>query len=529
MFCRSSQTINQDKLLLIIVLITFFLVIIFPYVYAMVYSAYKTGYVFGGFLLNPIDGNSYLAKMYQGWLGSWQFRLPYTREAEKGAYLFLFYLFLGHIAKMIGIPLIFMFHIARVIAAMFMLYILFYFYRNTLIEPSYYRCAFILSSFGSGMGWLASQIGLFTSDFWVAETFPFLSAYANPHFPLGIAILLILVDPVSLKQFSTAKIHIWVYVKDLFLTILLTLMTPFGSLLAFILNGVIILQRIFRGETIFQKLWGDVYFYRLLGITFGAGPLLYYYWIVIHNDPWLVGWNIQNNTPSPPLYDLVISLSPAVFLALFPIKKLITKRDRHWWFLFLWALIGGLLVYIPFGLQRRFMLGLYIPWAGLAGIASGDVLSRYRWSSRLLVGVIFVFSYTTNIMVITSSLYGIRNHSSMLYLQSDEVHALRWIEENTSQDAVILASPDFGMFIPAYTGRRVIYGHPFETVNAEEMERWIFKFFNETRDSSDIEILSCVDYVFIGPREEAIGGIPGWLKIPLAYENQGVKIFRVKQ
>ena len=526
MFCHSSKTIDQDKLLLIIVLITFFLVITFPY--ALAYSA-KTGYVFGGFLLNPIDGNSYLAKMYQGWQGSWQFRLPYTREAEKGAYLFLFYLFLGHIARIIGIPLILMFHIARVTAAMFLLYVLFHFYRNTLIEPTYYRCAFILSAFGSGMGWLTSQIGIFTSDLWVAETFPFLSAYVNPHFPLGIAILLILVDPVSLQRVSSAKIHIWVFVKNLVLTILLTLMMPFGSLLAFVLNGAIIFQRVFRGEVVPKKLCGDINFYRLLGIAFGAGPLLFYYWIVIHKDPWLAGWNIQNNTPSPPLYDLVISLSPAFLLAMFTIKKLITRRDQQWWFLFSWVLIGISLIYIPFGLQRRFMLGLYIPLAGLAGIALGDILSKYRWSNQLFVGLLFIFSYATNIMVIASSLYGIQNHSPLLYLRSDELRALKWIEENTSRDAVILASPGLGMFIPAYTGRRVVYGHPFETVNAMEMERWVLKFFDETRDSSDIEILSCVDYVFIGPREEAIGGIPGWLKLPLAYENREVKIFRVKQ
>ncbi len=38
------------------------------------------GYRFGGFLLNPIDGNTYLAKMYQGWQGSWRFSLPFTVE-----------------------------------------------------------------------------------------------------------------------------------------------------------------------------------------------------------------------------------------------------------------------------------------------------------------------------------------------------------------------------------------------------------------------------------------------------------------
>jgi hypothetical protein len=47
------------------------------------------------------------------------------------------------------------------------------------------------------MGWLALFTGAFTSDFWVAETYPFLSAYANPHFPLGLALVLWLLTPAS--------------------------------------------------------------------------------------------------------------------------------------------------------------------------------------------------------------------------------------------------------------------------------------------------------------------------------------------
>ena len=59
-------------------------------------------HVFGGFLLNPLDGNSYLAKMQQGASGSWRFTLPFTPEPGEGAYLFLFYLALGHLCRLTG-------------------------------------------------------------------------------------------------------------------------------------------------------------------------------------------------------------------------------------------------------------------------------------------------------------------------------------------------------------------------------------------------------------------------------------------
>ena len=59
-----------------------------PYIFAS--STAGSDFVFSGFLLNPLDGNTYLAKMIQGWQGHWRFILPYTADQSEGAYLFVF-------------------------------------------------------------------------------------------------------------------------------------------------------------------------------------------------------------------------------------------------------------------------------------------------------------------------------------------------------------------------------------------------------------------------------------------------------
>ena len=41
---------------------------------------------------------------------------------------------------------------------------------------------------------------------------------------------------------------------------------------------------------------------------------------------------------------------------------------------------------------------------------------------------------------------------------------------------LILSSPEMGLFIPAQTGRRVLYGHPFETVNADAEKDLVLVF-----------------------------------------------------
>ena len=96
------------------------LLIVLPYLFAAVST--QGNPIFGGFLLNPKDGNSYLAKMYEGYQGEWLFTLPFNVEKGNGHLLFTFYLFLGHLAKWFHLPIIWMFHIARIGSAGFLLW-----------------------------------------------------------------------------------------------------------------------------------------------------------------------------------------------------------------------------------------------------------------------------------------------------------------------------------------------------------------------------------------------------------------------
>ena len=78
--------IKSDKHFLLISILVFITVITLPYLCAVTLSNEEL--IFGGFLLNPLDGNSYLAKMRQGYEGEWKFTLPYSSNPGEGAYLF---------------------------------------------------------------------------------------------------------------------------------------------------------------------------------------------------------------------------------------------------------------------------------------------------------------------------------------------------------------------------------------------------------------------------------------------------------
>src|ERR1051325_11981295 len=83
-----------------------------PYVAA--YLSQPGGPVFVGFFSLWDDATTYIAKMREGWEGAWAWQNRYTTEASPTAYLFMFWIVLGHFAAVTHLPLIVVFHLSRV-------------------------------------------------------------------------------------------------------------------------------------------------------------------------------------------------------------------------------------------------------------------------------------------------------------------------------------------------------------------------------------------------------------------------------
>ena len=491
----------------------FLVVISFPYGFASL--AAGPDYVFGGFLLNPLDGNSYLAKIYQGMAGSWTFRLPFTADPGEGTYLILFYLALGHLARWFSLPNLTVFHLARLLGAAFLLWSLWRYFGALFGDSRIRKTAFALAAFGSGMGWLLIATDALTSDLWVAEIYPFLSSYANPHFPISLALMLWLLMPPLDAPLSWGR-----GITLAAASLILSLLSPFGVVIVSLILGVEFLIRFWTKSAPWRV------FIRLLLVTLpGAPALLYDLWIVrVH--PALAVWDAQNLTPSPPWWDTLISLSPALALSGVAAWMMFRSRGRdfapktvsipQWRPLLLWAGISLVLMYLPLGLQRRFMMGLYIPLSGLAALGleflAGGRARRYRW----LVVATFSLALLTNLIVLAGGFVAASAQNPKIYLARDEWDALTWLDANAAPNALVLSSPETGLFIPAHTGRRVLYGHPYETVNADAMEAAVTAFFDGTLTEAERQSLLNgydVDLIFYGPRERDLGSIPvpeGW-------------------
>jgi hypothetical protein len=512
------MVIQRDRILAGLVVCIALIAINLPYIYA--WQNTGSDYQFNGFLLNPQDGNSYLAKMYQGWRGDLQFTLPYTADKGNGAYLFLFYLLLGHLTRLLGIPLVVTFHATRVISGLFMYLCLYRFLAHTFDQVQVRVFAFILATIGSGMGWIALVFGKFTSDFWVAEAYPYLSVFSNPHFPLGLAVILLL---FTFTEGRRSGLTDWLAAL---LSFSLAIIMPFGVVLALVVLAGLLLWELFPN---YSHVLRSITFQRLAWIGLGGLPVLVYDFLVTYQDPLLRAWNSQNQTPSPPLWDLTLALCPVMILAIIGLWSNIANKERSIRLLIAWMILGFVLLYIPWGLQRRFILGCYIPLSALAAAGLGALVKRPR-SYALAATLIMILAIPTNLVIGLSTLHAISTHDARIYLSQGEAEAFQWIASNTPGDAVILAAPDTGLFIPAYTGRRVLYGHPYETVDALRQKEKVTRFYNgEATAVERVDLLAEVDYLFIGPREAQLGSFTPPPEMDLAYATNGVRIFHVAE
>lgn len=508
-----------------------------PYLIATLVA--PQGWQFVGILVNPLDGNSYLAKIQQGIEGNWLFHLTYTPEPHQGAFIFTFYLALGHVAALLHLSPILTFHLARLIAGLILLLVSFRFIARVTPHPQERRLAFILLLTASGFGWLGAIFGAFPIDLWIPEAFVPYSLYTNPHFPLAMALMLVMLQQViQSSEFRVQSRRSPVDNSQLIFASLsslaLALVLPFAlltvwAILAVYLGWLYLTRR--------RLPWPQIWL--TLGVVVGAVPVIGYdYWVSIAN-PILSGWSAQNITAAPLLLDFVLGYGLVGLLAIVG-GWIITQQSQSQlspepgeWLVFWWAIVGILLVYLPFELQRRLITGLHIPLGILAAIglsrwlAKGQLgLSRRRQITVVVitlgaVGTLFVWTIpllATLQSPITSET------SALLFLRQEEVAAFTWLKENAAAGNVILASPRVGMFVPGQAGTRVFYGHPFETIEAKKKKATVEAFY---RGDMDI-VPPFVDFIFYGPSEQGLGQPALLSTLPVVFSQNNLIIYKVK-
>jgi hypothetical protein len=165
---------------------------------------------------------------------------------------------------------------------------------------------------------------------------------------------------------------------------------------------------------------------------------------------------------------------------------------------------------------------LGVPLGLLAGLGWWRLRARLKPHLRGLAQGLTVIACTlTPVFIISLTLLAALAGEPRFYLSDGEWAALAWLRDRGRPDAVVLCSPRLGLFVPAWAGQPVVYGHPFETVDAGEREAQVEAFFAGEMSQEEQE-------TFL--RENHVGYAIGDLEIGdwrLMFESGDIRVYGV--
>jgi hypothetical protein len=482
----------------------------------------------GAMGVNYIDTAAYLGRINQGVQGSWGTEFWHTPEPMPPFGL-LVYPLLGHAAAIANLNPAVMFHLARIGATIFMCIGLYHLAATIWSKIRARRIFFVVAAVGGGLGWLFLPLlpdALFL-DISVPEVSPFFSSIVNVHFPLAFACLALLASVLILAFRPGNEDFPSLYNGGLstpLLVVLLGILYPhmLGPL-TIALGGVMLGAMVSGWQRTRRILWQPLMWWVLVAIP--TLMIAAYYIVMTNASPILTEWNAQNFTPAPPPHVLLIGLGLPLLLALPSVWRAVRRLEQDGdQLMLLWLVAMIVLMYIPFSAQRRFGAGLMLLIAYFATRAIEDVWLNYiPHRARLAAGVFgtlaIAMSYVVVLVLVSLGNVGM--------LPREYPSAFVWLQDNAQVRDVVLAAPDVSLWLPGWAGMKVVYGHPFETLNAREKEFAVIDWYSNP--NADCQALLngegafdglsySVRFVLVGPVERALGDDPNSIESPCLNE-----------
>jgi hypothetical protein len=491
-----------------------------PYVYA--YAVQPSGHVFVGFFYLWDDATTYLAKMREGWEGSWAWQNRYTTESSPPAYLFMFWIVLGHVAAVTNLPLIVVFHLARIAGAFALMAAGWLFISHFISDRSARRFALLFLAFGLGLGLVIWAIGrpvVFGNqteglDLRMPELSAFYSILALPHFAwsgvfaaLGVALTLKAIQRGSLGLGLLAGLA-WLGQASIH---------PQMPVLMGGAVGVALLLRPAR-----PRGWVAA------ALAFAVpAPYILYSYLAFVGNPEVERWTFHSkNAVAPETISLLFALGPQLFLAAFGIPGALRRRTREDLFLVAWIVLLAAILWLPNpagDLRRRFFDGIYLPLVVLAARGLYEaILPRLRSPrARRLIP----FSYVT-VTAIGSAfllLAPLAVAAEPQYtISTAEYDGLSWL--GAQPTGRVLCMPGVGLYIPAYSGDTVYVGHYDETFNYAAKTQVALSVLTGQTDTEQFVQANHIRYVVW---TSDLPTLPPSILGPPAYDTPNFKIWRL--
>ncbi len=517
-------------------------------------------YLFGAWLAlgrkyfwinHNIDDNCvYLAWIKQAQEGHFFFENRFTTDPQPRLSTNLFFWAIGTIARYTHLPVLLLFHLARMALGIVWLWTLWLFYKRLLPEGARLP-ALWLACVSAGLGWLFWRDAGINApiDTWQVEAFTFLSLYLNPLFVVGT----LLMTACLYDLWRAVQDGQWRYAVRAGVWALLLgnvhsydVMQVAGAWLVFLLVTAIMERRFDRRRWLMTLTAGLI----------GLPTVVYQYWLY-QVDP-IFRHRADVPTSAPPLWHVLAGYAPLLLLAMVAVV-ILWRENRHreepFLFLLCWAVVGvglqylprifgAIGVHLPMNFERKMVMGAHLPLCALAGWGLW-LLVRHLPARRAMLISALVIALTTpsNVRWLIRDGHNlIRNMANTgmhrAYMEPEEWEAIQWLAQNTRPEEAVLTFPSFGVFIPPFAGNRVYAGHWGETPQFAERLRETLRFLDARRsDAERYELIrrAGVTYLVVfTPEMQGLFGVPlrDFVSQPLpgaevVFQNRLVVILRV--
>ncbi|HKC20805.1 MAG TPA: hypothetical protein VKE27_14375 [Candidatus Dormibacteraeota bacterium] len=431
-----------------------------PYLYA--YAVQPPGHVFVGFFYLWDDATTYLAKMREGWEGGWAWQNRYTTESGPTAYLFFFWIALGHFAAVTHLPLIVVFHLARVAAAFALMAGGWLFITHFVEDRTARRFALFFLAFGLGLGLVIWGIGrptLFDGpteglDLRMPELSAFYSVLALPHFAWS-GVFAAFGVPLTLRAIQRGNVTLGVLAGLAWLG-----QASIHPQMPVLMGGAALAATLWRRPAS-PRGW-------VAGAVAFAIPAPYvlYSYLAFVGNPEVERWTFHSkNAVAPETVSLLFALAPQLLLAAFGVPGAIRRRSREDVFLLAWLVLLGAVLWLPNpagDLRRRFFDAIYLPLVVLAarGMYESIVPRLRSLRARRLIPFAYVTVSAVGSAFLLLAPLGVAAQPQYT-ITTAEYDGFNWL--GSQPGGRVLCMPGIGLYVPAYSSDTVYVGHYDET------------------------------------------------------------------
>jgi hypothetical protein len=474
------------------------------------------GFRYMGLLANPDEHNVYLGWMRQAERGRVLFFDPFTAEPQQARFFHGFFLALGIAARLTRIPLVWVYHIARVISGVLLLASVYLLAAQLFDDRLRRRLAWGFVAFSSGFGWLYALVnptaGVHPIDFGpglvMPEAITFLSLLLNPLFCFSVWLMVVLWTAyICAVRAGSWKLALLAAAAAFILGNIHTynIIAVWLTLAAYVVLAAVIRRRFPMREALFAAL-----------IAALAAPFVIYQYWLFQADPVFREKALTPTLTPPPTY-FIMGYGLVLLMAIPGAALALRRRSEPQALMVLWAALTLALVFLaPFSFQRKLAEGLHVPLSLLAASCVGGWAAPRRGAAAALSILLVAASVPSNIFFAARGLRDLMTNNSAyldvlmppLYLRSDTVDAMTWLRRNSAMEDAVLCMPLEGSYVPGVAGNKVFIGHWAETLHypAKLAEvRWFFSARPRGRQRRQFMEANRLRFVLYTANEAALG------------------------